>query len=45
MMRLTGGQGQVGQGEGLEEVDSGGYVAGGQDDRGSPGKKLEALGP
>ena len=30
--------------EGLEEVDSGGYVAGGQDDPGSLGKRLEALG-
>lgn len=45
MKRLTGGQGQGSQGEDLEEVDSGGYVAGGQDDPGSLGKKLEALGP
>ena len=41
MMRLTGGQGQGSQGEDLEEVDSGGYVAGGQDDPGARARSLK----
>ena len=40
-MRLTGGQGQGSQGEDLEEVDSGGYVAGGQDDPGARARSLK----